>query len=97
MQEEYFVWGAAIVFQLGGIIYFYYKRWRLKKVDAEIFDNNWHSYLKQRESLLKINAAELDIQIVGTDEKVFGVGYEIHNVSKVTITIIFSNAVRILL
>ncbi|MGY4539712.1 hypothetical protein ACVW0P_004151 [Mucilaginibacter sp. UYNi724] len=92
MKEGYIVLGGVLLFQLGRVVYFYYQKWKLKKVDIEITDNLWETYLKQREYLLSVKAENLGIQLNEDNETVFGVGHETHYGTEVRLLLVFRNA-----
>lgn len=90
MKEGYIVLGGVLLFQLGRVVYFYYQKWKLKKIETEITDNLWETYLKLREEILKIKPTDLDLKLLENTEAAFGVALETHTGREVQLIVVFN-------
>ncbi|AYL94884.1 hypothetical protein [Mucilaginibacter celer] len=78
MKEEYWVFGGALLFQLGILLYRYYQRRSYRKTGEEIVNSNYDSYLELRNETFALKAEDLGIATFDDKETAFALMMEMH-------------------
>ncbi|UOE51839.1 hypothetical protein MTO98_12195 [Mucilaginibacter sp. SMC90] len=91
MKEEYWVFGGALLFHFGRLLYKYYQKKRYEKVSDEIADYRYDTYLELRDETFALKPEDIGIVLSSDNETAFALILEMHVAEALQAIVAFSD------